>query len=134
MDLSRWLGTMWQHYVQEVAANRHLSAEQLVPPANVYLQKLKNNNGHLAQYALTNKLVDLIAAEYRFWDDMRREFKLDKITLENASFYNRKVKPPVALTDANIAVVQVNGTIVDDDLTNEGVGSKTVVEQLRKAR
>lgn len=59
---SRWIGGLWQNYLETVAANRQLTPQQLFPGAAGVLSGLQAAGGDTARYALDNKLVDELAS------------------------------------------------------------------------
>jgi protease IV len=58
---SRWLGQLWQAYVQDAATARKIAADAISPSKEQLLSRLKAANGNAAQYALSQKLVDKLA-------------------------------------------------------------------------
>ncbi|MCL6405532.1 signal peptide peptidase SppA [Dickeya dadantii] len=132
---SRWISTLWQHYLDTVAANRQITPQQLFPGAENLLAGLRALNGDTARYALENKLVDEVASrsviEQSFikafgWDAKNKNFNF-------TSIYDYAPTPPAA--NANeIAVVFASGTIVDGKETPGYVGGDTTAAQIRDAR
>lgn len=59
---SRWIGELWQNYLNTVAANRQIPAEQVFHGAQGLLEGLTKTGGDTAKYALENKLVDALAS------------------------------------------------------------------------
>lgn len=59
---SRWIGELWQNYLNTVAANRQIPAQQVFPGAQGLLEGLTKTGGDTAKYALENKLVDALAS------------------------------------------------------------------------
>jgi protease-4 len=58
---SRWIGELWQNYLNTIAANRQITAQQLFPGAQGMIDGLRKVDGDTAKYALDNKLVDELA-------------------------------------------------------------------------
>ncbi|MFP1452153.1 S49 family peptidase [Escherichia coli] len=48
---SRWIGELWQNYLNTVAANRQIPAEQVFPGAQGLLEGLTKTGGDTAKYA-----------------------------------------------------------------------------------
>jgi len=129
------ISTLWQHYLDTVAANRQITPQQLFPGAENLLAGLRALNGDTARYALENKLVDEVASrsviEQSFikafgWDAKNKNFNF-------TSIYDYAPTPPAA--NANeIAVVFASGTIVDGKETPGYVGGDTTAAQIRDAR
>ncbi|BEO23516.1 signal peptide peptidase SppA [Serratia marcescens] len=132
---SRWIGGLWQNYLETVAANRQLTPQQLFPGAAGVLSGLQAAGGDTARYALDNKLVDELASRTAIENQLVKAFGWDKQANDfNAtSIYDYQPKP-----DANqgrkIAVVFANGAIMDGPQTPGNVGGDTTAAELRQAR
>ncbi len=57
---SRWVGQLWQNYLNTVAGNSQITPDQLFPGAPAIIAGLQTVNGDTAKYALNNKLVDVL--------------------------------------------------------------------------
>ncbi|HEJ9137103.1 signal peptide peptidase SppA [Serratia marcescens] len=132
---SRWIGGLWQNYLETVAANRQLTPQQLFPGAAGVLSGLQAAGGDTARYALDNKLVDELASRTAIENQLVKTFGWDKQANDfNAiSIYDYQPK-----SDANqggkIAVVFANGAIMDGPQTPGNVGGDTTAAELRQAR
>ncbi|MBF4186708.1 signal peptide peptidase SppA [Serratia ureilytica] len=132
---SRWIGGLWQNYLETVAANRQLTPQQLFPGAAGVLSGLQAAGGDTARYALDNKLVDELASRTAIENQLVKTFGWDKQVNDfNAiSIYDYQPK-----SDANqggkIAVVFANGAIMDGPQTPGNVGGDTTAAELRQAR
>jgi len=51
-NTTRWLTTMWHNYLNNVANNRKLAPDNLVPTPEVMLSRLKSVSGSMSEYAL----------------------------------------------------------------------------------
>ncbi|OTQ73892.1 MULTISPECIES: signal peptide peptidase SppA [unclassified Gilliamella] len=127
-NASRWLNLMWNNYLNDISTERKKAATQLVPPADKMLSELKSVNGNMAQYALTNGLIDAITSEF--------DFELDVKIKHKVSIYNYQLKEEVEESnkEPKIAVVFVNGTITDGANNSNIAGSQDIVKQLRDIR
>ena len=127
-NASRWLNLMWNNYLNDISTERKKAATQLVPPADKMLSELKSVNGNMAQYALTNGLIDAITSEF--------DFELDFNIKHNFSIYKYQLKEEVEESnkEPKIAVVFVNGTITDGANNINIAGSQDIVKQLRDIR
>ncbi|WP_044177391.1 signal peptide peptidase SppA [Phytobacter massiliensis] len=132
---SRWVGELWQNYLNTVAANRQLTAQQIFPGAQGVLDGLRKTGGDTAKYALDNKLVDELgtsadaekALTKQFgWSDKDKNFRA-------ISYYDYQLKKPVDQGDA-VAAVVANGAIMDGEETPGNVGGDTTASQIRDAR
>ncbi|TNV22058.1 signal peptide peptidase SppA [Buttiauxella sp. B2] len=132
---SRWIGELWQNYLGTIAANRQITAQQVFPGAQGLLDNLQKLGGDTAKYALDNKLVDELASSATVDKAMIKQFGWNK---ENKDFsytsmYDYVVKKPADKGDA-IAVILVNGAIMDGEETPGQVGGDTTAIQIREAR
>lgn len=132
---SRWIGELWQNYLNTLAANRQITPQQLFPGAQGILDGLQKVGGDTAVYARDNKLVDELASRSLVdqqmtkvfgWDEQAKDFK-------GTSIYDYQVKNNSS-PDGNIAVVMANGAIMDGDETPGSVGSDTTAMEIRQAR
>ncbi len=132
---SRWIGGLWQNYLETVAANRQLTPQQLFPGAAGVLSGLQAAGGDTARYALDNKLVDELASRTAIENQLVKTFGWDKQVNDfNAiSIYDYQPKPD-ANQGGKIAVVFANGAIMDGPQTPGNVGSDTTAAELRQAR
>ncbi|MEX0632027.1 signal peptide peptidase SppA [Serratia ureilytica] len=120
---SRWIGGLWQNYLETVAANRQLTPQQLFPGAAGVLSGLQAAGGDTARYALDNKLVDELASRTAIENQLVKTFGWDKQANDfNAiSIYDYQPKPD-ANQGGKIAVVFANGAIMDGPQTPGNVG------------
>ncbi|BEO04354.1 signal peptide peptidase SppA [Serratia marcescens] len=132
---SRWIGGLWQNYLETVAANRQLTPQQLFPGAAGVLSGLQAAGGDTARYALDNKLVDELASRTAIENQLVKAFGWDKQANDfNAtSIYDYQPKPDTN-QGGKIAVVFANGAIMDGPQTPGNVGGDTTAAELRQAR
>lgn len=132
---SRWIGELWQNYLNTVAANRQIPAQQVFPGAQGLLEGLTKTGGDTAKYALENKLVDALVSSAEIEKALTKEFgwsKTDK-NYRAISYYDYALKTP-ADTGDSIGVVFANGAIMDGEETQGNVGGDTTAAQIRDAR
>lgn len=132
---SRWVESLWQNYLTTVAANRYLSPQQLFPSAPEMITALQTKEGNLAKYSLDNKLVDQIASNPEVETELSKTFGWDE---ENNNFnfisiydYQSQEQPQ---QDNEIAVILINGAIVDGAKTPGNIGGDAAAAQIRQAR
>ncbi|OCG14953.1 signal peptide peptidase SppA [Gilliamella sp. App6-5] len=132
-NTTRWLTLMWNNYLNDISSQRKKADTQLVPTPDTMLANLKATNGNMAQYAISNGLVDVIASNYQFESELTHQHQISiydyqlKSKDKNLGGDNKGNKPL-------IAVVFVNGTITDGENSSNIAGSQDIVEQLRKIR
>ncbi|QYM91082.1 signal peptide peptidase SppA [Dickeya zeae] len=132
---NRWISTLWQHYLDTVAANRQITPQQLFPGADAILAGLQKMDGDTARYALENKLVDEVAPHSAIEQSLIKAFGWDAKTknFNFTSIYDYTPTPP-ATSSNEIAVVFASGTIIDGKETPGYVGGDTTAAQIRDAR
>ncbi|WP_333496333.1 signal peptide peptidase SppA [Kluyvera sp. CHPC 1.251] len=132
---SRWIGELWQNYLNTIAANRQITAQQVFPGAQGLLDGLRKVDGDTAKYALDNKLVDALGSSADIEKAMTKAFGWSKTdnNYRAISMYDYAVKTP-ADTGSSIAVIFANGAIMDGEETPGNVGGDTTASQIRDAR
>lgn len=132
---SRWIGELWQNYLNTVSANRQITPEQVFPGAQGVLDGLQKVGGDTARYALDNKMVDELASRSLVDRQMTKVFGWDKQAKDykGTSIYDYQVKSNSS-SDGNIAVVMANGAIMDGEETPGSVGGDTTALEIRQAR
>lgn len=132
---SRWIGELWQNYLNTIAANRQITAQQVFPGSQGLLDGLRKVDGDTAKYALDNKLVDALGSSAEIEKAMTKAFGWSKAdnNYRAVSMYDYAVKTP-ADTGASIAVIFANGAIMDGEETPGNVGGDTTASQIRDAR
>ncbi|NIF21896.1 signal peptide peptidase SppA [Candidatus Pantoea multigeneris] len=133
---SRWIGQLWQNYLNTVSANRQITPEQLFPGAQGMLTLLQTLQGDTAKYALQSKLVDELASRAAADQQMVKTFGWDKQTNDyrSVSIYDYTLKQPPSTASGNIAVILASGAIMDGEETPGNVGGDTTAAQIRAAR
>ena len=138
-NMQRWLNLMWNHYTSMVSENRHIKSNELLPAAKQYLAELKTLKGDSTRYVQKRGLVTHLTTRFDL------EKKLTALFGKNAdgeanlvAFDDYLTQFPDRLTPQDnspnkIAVVNVEGTIIDGESDEENVGGDTIARLLRKA-
>lgn len=131
----RWVGQLWQNYLNTVSANRQITPQQLFPGAAGIISGLQAVQGDTAKYALDNKLVDVLDSRAAADRELVKTFGWDKASNDyrNVSIYDYNVKQPTQ-QDGNIAVILASGAIMDGEESAGNVGGDTTAAQIRDAR
>lgn len=131
----RWVGGLWQNYLNTIAANRQITPQQLFPGAPAIIAGLQAVQGDTARYALENKLVDEVASRSVIEQTLVKTFGWDskKQSFNAVSVYDYAPKPSNQ-SGAQIAVIFANGAIIDGPETAGSVGGDTTAAQIRQAR
>lgn len=132
---SRWVGELWQNYVNTLAANRQITADQVFPGAQGVLDGLQKVGGDTAQYAKDARLVDELASPSIVDQQLVKTFGWDKQAKDynGTSIYDYPLKN-APTTEGNIAVIMANGAIMDGEETPGSVGGDTTAAEIRTAR
>lgn len=133
-----WLNGLWANIRDEIAKNRDVPADQLVPESHVYLEKFRQVKGDEAQFALQQGWVNetLSVAEIRqklidrFGQDEKNGYRhinyFDYVTTLPDRFN--------IIEKERIAVINVEGEIVWGQGDTESAGSDEIVEMIHQAR
>ncbi|WP_233141706.1 signal peptide peptidase SppA [Aggregatibacter actinomycetemcomitans] len=136
-NLRRWLGIMWNNYKQRVAENRNIKEEAVAPNAHTYLTELKALQGDMTAYVKQRKLINGVLDRFNldkkltalFGDNEDKQPKMVDYDTYLASLPDRMSGD----TKNKIAVVNVEGAIIDGETDEENVGGDTIANLLRKA-
>ncbi|MBZ6392205.1 MAG: signal peptide peptidase SppA [Pantoea dispersa] len=131
----RWVGQLWQNYLNTVSTNRQITPQQLFTGAAGIISGLQAVQGDTAKYALDNKLVDVLDSRAAADRELVKTFGWDKASNDyrNVSIYDYNVKQPTQ-QDGNIAVILASGAIMDGEESAGNVGGDTTAAQIRDAR
>ena len=137
-NMQRWLGEMWNNYVLSVSENRKIKKDNVLPNAKQYLSDLKALKGNNTAYAQQRGLVTDVVTRLDLDKKLTALFgkgsdgKANLIELDD---YLTQL--PDRLEHYNvpnkIAVVNVEGTIIDGESDEENAGGDTIARILRKA-
>ena len=136
-NMQRWLGEMWNNYVLSVSENRKIKKDNVLPNAKQYLSDLKALKGNSTAYAQQRGLVTDVVTRLDLDKKLTALFgkgsdgKPNLIELDD---YLSQL--PDRLEHYNvpnkIAVVNVEGTIIDGESDDENAGGDTIARILRK--
>ncbi|OOF88782.1 signal peptide peptidase SppA [Rodentibacter ratti] len=137
-NMNQWLNGMWNNYVQTVSGNRRISAEMLLPGAKQYLAELKALKGDSTAYTKQRKLVTDIAGNLElnkkltalFGKNLEGEANMIHFSDYLSGFEDRMAS---SIDENKIAVINVEGAIIDGESIEDEVGGDHVVRLLRKA-
>ncbi|MBM7341121.1 signal peptide peptidase SppA [Pantoea coffeiphila] len=136
---SCWVGELWQNYLNTLAANRQITADQVFPGARGVLDALQKVGGDTAQYAKESKLVDELASPSAVDQQLVKTFGWDKEAKDyvGISIYDYPLNNTETTQNnskGNIAVIVANGAIMDGEETPGSVGGDTTANEIRQAR
>ena len=137
-NMQRWLGGMWQNYVRTVADNRGIKSEQVLPSSKQYLIDLKSLNGDSTAYSKKRGLVTKVASRLELDKKLTALFgknvegKANLIAFDDyLTQFPDRLAPDEGLN--KIAIINIEGTIIDGDSDDEDVGGDSIARLLRQA-
>jgi protease-4 len=137
-----WLNDLWMSYGREVARGRQLSETAMHEYASGMAGALQQNGGDAAALAKSLKLIDAVETLAQFrtrmaekvgWDDDHGTFRQVHHREYLEVLAHEKKLQPAADVKA-IALVVVQGDIVEGDSETGMAGSETIAELLTQAR
>lgn len=137
-NMQRWLGEMWNNYVLSVSENRKIKKDNILPNAKQYLAELKALKGNSTAYAQQRGLVTDVVTRLDLDKKLTALFGKGSDGKANLiEFDDYLTQLPDRLEHYNvpnkIAVVNVEGTIIDGESDDENSGGDTIARILRKA-
>lgn len=134
-----WLGDLWDVYNQQVSAARKLPDKAADTYARNFAPELLKRSGDAAPYALDAHLVNHVETLAQFRKRMADKvgFDKDKGTFRQIDFssYLRAARhEQKAQPSTRIALVVVEGEIVDGESDNDTAGGDTISSLLEDAR
>nr|WP_314263551.1 signal peptide peptidase SppA [uncultured Moellerella sp.] len=136
----QWIGTLWNNYLATLAQNRQTKPNGIFPGATQLLTSMRAVNGDSAQYALNQKLVDTIASRDEIENAMKEQFgwNAEEKRFNYISIYDytntQNDYDPQSQYKGNIAVIVVQGAIMDGVQTPGIAGGDTTAAQIRQAQ
>ena len=136
-NLQRWLNVMWNNYKQQVAENRDIKQSAVAPDVQTYLTELKALKGDTTAYVKQRKLVTGVMDRFNFDKKLTALFGEDKDHQPKMVDYDSYLAAlPDRMsgdTENKIAVVNVEGAIIDGESDEDNVGGDTIAKLLRQA-
>ena len=65
-NMQKWLGGMWQNYIQTLMVNRHITANDVLPNAQKYISDLKALKGDETAYVKKTSVSDTFCDKIGF--------------------------------------------------------------------
>lgn len=133
-NTQRWLNAMWNNYLTDISTSRNQPANNLVPPSDVMLSRLRSVSGSMSEYALENGIVDSISSDYQFKQETNHIFNYEpELSIYDYRLYPTRMQSfdKSNSTKPLISTIFINGTISAGNSMSNVAGSDTVVKQLR---
>ncbi|MGA9334161.1 MAG: signal peptide peptidase SppA [Rudaea sp.] len=132
-----WMNGVWNDYLNDIAAQRHLDPSKLTALIANYADTVKAAGGDMAKLALDNKLVDKLATRDQANAMLIAQGAKDEHTFRQIDFsdYLGTLPPDSPLdTRPRIAVVVAEGEILPGDQPQGTVGGVSTARLIRTAR
>lgn len=135
---SLWLNTLWDNYLKQVAQNRNMEKSQFFSNADKLLSDLKSVNGDRGNLAVKLDWVDQLADRVMMNAEIENRFGINphnkQANVIEFADYNPLELASQITAKQNIAVITVEGTLIDGRSSTGMVGAETIAEQIREAR
>lgn len=132
-----WMNDVWNDYLKDIAAQRHLDAAQLSAQIADYPNVVKSNGGDMAKVALETKLVDELVTKDQAETALAAKGAADDHSYRKVGFleYSNLVERQMALdTRPQIGVVVAEGEILGGDQPPGTIGGDSTALLVRQAR
>ena len=129
-QVSSFVGSMYEHFLQNVAASRKIHRDSLFAIAN----QLKVQS---AEDAVTHKLADGLRYKDQIIDELKKRIGIEKkedIKAVSLASYIKNNKPKPGDMNNRIAMVYASGEITGGEGDDETIGSERISRAIRKAR
>ncbi|VFP86940.1 signal peptide peptidase SppA [Candidatus Erwinia haradaeae] len=130
-----WVMELWNNYLNTLAENRRVKVAQIFPNVKKTIEKLEILHGDSAQYAKENGLVDVLSSSTLVEKDLVDVFGWDET---NKNYYGVNIYDyPLKNTNnnsGNIAVIIVNGSLENDQMTPGKFSVDSAMLEIRSAR
>lgn len=144
-NAERWLMPMWAEMQQEMAASRGLTSGQILPKFHDYLNAFKQARGDEAQFALNHGWVTHLLTRDEMREKLIARFGVAKKDINGKQTRSyaytdfttyRQLLSDRFASDApdKIAVINVEGAIIDGESDETSAGSHTILAQLARVR
>lgn len=130
LQVTSFLGSMYDHFISEVSESRRISKNELFAIADS--AKIRSPKD-----ALNYKMVDGLKYKDEVLDELKALVKIDKkkeiksVSIEEYAPGSDEVDEP---SSNRIAVIYANGQIISGEGNDETIGSERISRAIRKAR
>lgn len=137
-DLQQWVNKVWKSYQQTIANNRKISTERVLPEAKTYIKELQILKGDSSLYAQQRGLITEFADRLEVNQKLIALFGMSEDSTQpkllDVDYYLASL-PTLMSSDTSqrVAVVNVEGAIIDGESYEQEVGGDTIARLLREA-
>lgn len=130
LQVSSFLGSMYDHFISEVSKSRRISKNELLAIADS--AKIRSPKD-----ALNYKMVDGLKYKDEVLDELKTLVKIDKkkeiksVSIEEYTPGNEEADEP---SGNRIAIIYASGQIISGEGNDETIGSERISRAIRKAR
>lgn len=130
LQVSSFLGSMYDHFISEVSESRRISKNELLAIADS--AKIRSPKD-----ALNYKMVDGLKYKDEVLDELKTLVKIDKkkeiksVSIEEYTPGNEEADEP---SGNRIAIIYASGQIISGEGNDETIGSERISRAIRKAR
>lgn len=129
-QVTSFLGSMYDHFLSEIAASRKINRDSLFSIAN-------NARVRNAKDAVTYKLADATKYKDEVLDELKSRTGIDK--KKNIKSVSIEEYAPAAAdeeqeTDNRVAIIYASGDIISGEGDDQSIGSERISRAIRKAR
>lgn len=130
LQVSSFLGSMYNHFISEVSESRRISKNELLAIADS--AKIRSPKD-----ALNYKMVDGLKYKDEVLDELKTLVKIDKkkeiksVSIEEYTPGNEEADEP---SGNRIAIIYASGQIISGEGNDETIGSERISRAIRKAR
>lgn len=133
-----WLNGLWANIRNEIAQNRGISADKLLPESEAYLEKFRQTKGDDAQFALqqgwVNEILTVADIRQKLVERFGKDEEGDYQHIDYFDYATMLSDRFNVLGSEKIAVVNVEGEIVWGEGGTDSAGSDEIVAQINQAR
>ncbi|GAB3682271.1 signal peptide peptidase SppA [Salinisphaera aquimarina] len=139
-DNQTWLNSLWATYGDVITRQRDTTADGIGDYIDGFADTLQQLGGDAAQMARDAGLVDRVASLPDVREDMRKRVGTDEThgsfrQINQVDYLNATdADQPAPRTDSRVAVVVVEGAIVDGESVPDSAGGDTVSRLIADAR
>ncbi|MEM9530535.1 MAG: signal peptide peptidase SppA, partial [Pseudomonadota bacterium] len=132
-----WLDSLWDQYLEQVAARRSMTADDLANHIKTYGEALREAGGRASEAALNAGLVDRLGTADEFRSELLEgavyDSDIDSFRQIDMDTYLAS-QAPSAGSSPEVAVVVAQGAIVSGDQTSGVVAGEATARLIRRAR
>lgn len=127
-----WMNDVWNRYLSDLSSYRGLEDKQVRALANHLPRDIAQSDGDLAQLALDSRLVDGLATDVEFHQELAKAGRWDEdqsgVVRTSMSSY---IKTTRHSWSGQVAIIPIEGEIVDSSPQPGRAAANEVVERLR---